>query len=211
MGSFNTSAHDLCNNGDSLSVSAGFWYFQIRFFLQWIQSAGFDMGWNSRITENFSGYYFGVDGTESGESGNPRSVFFLFGEVTHHILIFARVPASACALQKKKNLRCGCLFLFWCLCRFLQCCPGFVISMPDLFVSLACICFLPQQKNSRLPADRLCFTVSFFLLYILSSSCSAYAQTERGKEYNHFVCTWFCDAGWWPLSFYDKFYTRWSP
>lgn len=44
--------------------------------------------------------------------GIPRSVFFsLFGDMAHHILIFARVPASACALHKK-NLRCGCLFLF---------------------------------------------------------------------------------------------------
>ena len=61
------------------------------------------MGSNSRIIKNFSGSYFGVAGIESGENGNPRSVFFLFGDMAHHILIFARVPASACALQKKRT------------------------------------------------------------------------------------------------------------
>lgn len=44
--------------------------------------------------------------------GIPVQFFFVFGDMAHHILIFARVPASACALQKKKNPRCGCLFLF---------------------------------------------------------------------------------------------------
>lgn len=70
------------------------------------------MGGNSRITENFSGYYFVVAGTESGENGNPRSVFFLFGDMAHHILIFARVPASACALPKKRTRDVDVSFCF---------------------------------------------------------------------------------------------------
>lgn len=63
-----------------------------------------DLTWDKTVgIENFSGYYFQVAGAESGENGNPRSVFFLFGDVAHHILLFARVPASTCALQKKRT------------------------------------------------------------------------------------------------------------
>ena len=73
--------------------------------------------WNGRIIENFSGYYFEIAGAESGENGDSHSFFFLFGDMAHHILIFARVPASACALQKKRTRDVDVCFCFdVCVC-----------------------------------------------------------------------------------------------